>query len=104
MTRNSKKCEREEAAQKALVKKAIEKGNSEMARIYATNAIRKHNEALNLLRMSARLDAVASQISSACTAGLVCWQLPGRFLLRARARSSFADGRSFCLRNRCQRR
>lgn len=42
-----------------------------MARIYATNAIRKHNEALNYLRMSARFDAVASQISSAVTSGMV---------------------------------
>lgn len=42
-----------------------------MARIYATNAIRKRNEALNFLRMSARFDAVASQISSAVTSGMV---------------------------------
>lgn len=42
-----------------------------MARIYATNAIRKRNEALNFLRMGARFDAVASQISSAVTSGMV---------------------------------
>lgn len=42
-----------------------------MARIYATNAIRKRNEALNYLRMSARFDAVASQIGSAVTSGMV---------------------------------
>jgi charged multivesicular body protein 1 len=71
MARNARKCEKEEAAQKVQVKKAIEKGNTEMARIYATNAIRKKNEALNFLRMSARFDAVASQISSAVTTGMV---------------------------------
>lgn len=86
MARNAKKCEKEEAAQKALVKKvscsnfgglliplsqSIEKGNPDMARIYATNAIRKRNEALNYLRMSAKFDMVASQISSAVTTGMV---------------------------------
>ena len=87
MARNAKKCEKEESAQKLQVKKvlklhlshntksfiykAIEKGNPEMARIYATNAIRKKNEALNFLRMSARFDAVAAQISSAVTSGMV---------------------------------
>ena len=42
-----------------------------MARIYATNAIRKRNEALNFLRMSAKFDMVASQINSAVTTGMV---------------------------------
>ncbi|PJF19701.1 Charged multivesicular body protein 1 [Paramicrosporidium saccamoebae] len=68
MARNARKCEKEEAAQKI---QAIEKGNPEMARIYATNAIRKKNEALNYLKMSARFDTVASQISSAVTTGMV---------------------------------
>jgi len=36
-----------------------------MARIHATNAIRKHNEAINFMRLAGRLDAVASQIGSA---------------------------------------
>lgn len=69
MSRTSKKCEKEETAERAKVKKAIEKGNPEMARIHATVAIRKKNEALNCLRMSARLDAVASQLRSASMAG-----------------------------------
>lgn len=89
MARSAKKCEKEEVAQKALVKKvhivyikmislsqstflqSIEKGNPDMARIYATNAIRKRNEALNYLRMSAKFDMVSSQISSAVTTGMV---------------------------------
>lgn len=40
----SKKAEKEEAAQKAKVKKALQQGNIEGARIYAENAIRKKNE------------------------------------------------------------
>jgi charged multivesicular body protein 1 len=71
MARNSKKCEREESLQRSQVKKAIEKGNPEMARIYATNAIRKKNEAINYLRMSARLDMVATQLNSANTSGMI---------------------------------
>jgi charged multivesicular body protein 1 len=71
MARTAKKCEREEHQQLSAVKKAIEKGNADMARIYATNAIRKKNEALNYMRMSARFDAVASQLQSAHMAGMV---------------------------------
>ena len=35
------------------------------ARIYAQNAIREKNQALNYLRLSARLDAVASRVQTA---------------------------------------
>ena len=46
---------------------AIQQQNTEGARIYASNAIRKKNEALNLLRLSSRIDAVASRIQTAVT-------------------------------------
>lgn len=39
----------------------------EGARIYASNAIRKKNEALNLLKLSSRIDAVASRVQTAIT-------------------------------------
>ena len=39
----------------------------EMARIYAENAIRKKNESLNYLRMSSKVDAVASRVQQANT-------------------------------------
>lgn len=71
MTRKSKHCEKEENAQKALLKKAIQQNNQEGAKIYANNAIRKRNEALNYLRLAARFDAVASQIDTAVSTGLV---------------------------------
>ena len=63
--RDSKKCEKEEKAEKGKARKAIEKGNTEGARIYAQNAIRKKNEALNFLRLSSRLDAVQSRVDNA---------------------------------------
>ncbi|KAG5495163.1 hypothetical protein JKF63_02217 [Porcisia hertigi] len=47
------------------VKKSLEKGNPEAARIYAENAIRKRNEGLNYLRLASRLDAASSRIQTA---------------------------------------
>lgn len=44
---------------------ALSQGNTEGARIYAANSIRKKNEALNLLRLSSRIDAVASRVETA---------------------------------------
>ncbi|CAD6952607.1 unnamed protein product [Tilletia laevis] len=38
---------------------ALAQGNTEGARIYASNAIRKKNESLNLLRLGSRIDAIA---------------------------------------------
>jgi hypothetical protein len=51
---------------------AIEKGQTENARIYAENAIRKKQEATNFLRMSARLDATAQRVQTALTMNKVC--------------------------------
>lgn len=65
MERSSKKCEKEEKAEKLKLKKAIQKGNTEGARIHAENSIRQKNQALNFLRMSARVDAVASRVQTA---------------------------------------
>ena len=44
LLRDSKKCEKEEKAEKLKLKKAIEKGNMEVARIHAENAIRQKNQ------------------------------------------------------------
>ena len=46
---------------------ALQQGNNDGARIYASNAIRKKSEALNLLRLASRLDAVASRVETAVT-------------------------------------
>ena len=65
LSRSSKKCEKNEASNKAKLKQAIEKGNIDGARIYAENAIREKNQALNFLRLSSRIDAVASRLEAA---------------------------------------
>ena len=44
MNRNAKKCEKDEKAEKVKLKKALQKGNHEGARIHAENAIRQKNQ------------------------------------------------------------
>ncbi|PFH51388.1 hypothetical protein AMATHDRAFT_59123 [Amanita thiersii Skay4041] len=67
LSRQAKKAQRDEVAEKARLKKALQQGNNDGARIYAANAIRKKSEALNLLRLSSRIDAVASRVETAVT-------------------------------------
>ncbi|GAA6047771.1 hypothetical protein JCM3770_001770 [Rhodotorula araucariae] len=67
LQKQSKKAAKDEGTEKAKLKKALQQGNTEGARIYASNAIRKKNESLNLLRLSSRIDAVASRVETAVT-------------------------------------
>jgi len=77
LERSSKKCDKEEKAEKLKLKKAIEKGNMEVAKIHAENAIRQKNQSLNFLRMSARVDATASRVQSAVTTRKVTKSMEG---------------------------
>ncbi|KAK3870015.1 hypothetical protein Pcinc_024711 [Petrolisthes cinctipes] len=65
MDRLSKKAEKDKKREEDKVKKALQQGNVEGARIYAENAIRKKNESLSYLRMASKVDAVQSRIQSA---------------------------------------
>ena len=65
LSKAASKCEKDEKAERLKVKKAIEKGDAEVARIYAQNAIRMKNTGMGYLRLSSRLDAVASRVESA---------------------------------------
>ena len=60
MARSAKKCDKNMATAKEKLKKAIEQGNMEGARIYAQNYTREKNQSLNYLRMGSRIDAVSS--------------------------------------------
>jgi len=71
MQRSSKKCEKNEKAALDKLKKAIQQGNHEGARIYGQDAIREKNQALNHLRMSSRIDACSSRIETAVRMGQV---------------------------------
>lgn len=53
------------------LKRAIQKGNTEVAWIHAENAIHQKNQAINFLRMGARVDAVAARVQTAVTMGKV---------------------------------
>lgn len=67
LERLAKKAEKESDKERAKVKKALQQKNVEVARVYAENAIRKKNEGVNWLRMSSRVDAVASKVQTAVT-------------------------------------
>lgn len=69
LNRNSKKCEKNEKTQKAKLKKAIEQGNHEGAKIYAQNAIREKNQAISYLQLASRIDAVAARVETAINMG-----------------------------------
>ena len=75
LERQSKKCEKDEKKERTKVKKAMEAGNMDIARVYAENAIRHKQQALNLLRLSARLDAVAMRMETAQTMNQVTRQM-----------------------------
>ncbi|KAF9779456.1 vacuolar assembly protein DID2 [Thelephora terrestris] len=67
LNRQAKKAQKDENVEKSRLKKALQQGNNDGARIYASNAIRKKSEALNLLRLGSRIDAVASRVETAVT-------------------------------------
>jgi charged multivesicular body protein 1 len=69
LARESKKCEKNQAIAKAKVKACIEKGDLEGAKIYAQNAIRDKNQALNYLRLSSRIEAVSQRVQTAISMG-----------------------------------
>ncbi|CAH1244684.1 charged multivesicular body protein 1b-like [Branchiostoma lanceolatum] len=77
LQRNSKKCDKMEKEEKVKLKKAIQKNNMEGARIHAENSIRQHNQSLNYLRMSSRIDAVAQRVQTAVTMKKVTKDMAG---------------------------
>ncbi|KAL9180550.1 hypothetical protein ACHAXT_011003 [Thalassiosira profunda] len=77
MQRAAKKCEKNEKAATVKLKKAIQQGNSEGARIYAQDAIREKNQALNCLRLGSRIDAVAARLETAVRMNAVTSSMKG---------------------------
>mmetsp|Transcript_17224 Transcript_17224/g.27825 ORF Transcript_17224/g.27825 Transcript_17224/m.27825 type:complete len:205 (-) Transcript_17224:40-654(-) len=69
LAREAKKCEKNQAVQKKKLKACIEKGDVEGAKIYANNAIRDKNQALNYLRLSSRIEAVSQRVQTAINMG-----------------------------------
>jgi len=65
LAKESQRCEKEERVEKEKAKNYLAKGMIDNARIHAENAIRKKNESVNYLKLSSKMDAVASRIQSA---------------------------------------
>lgn len=63
--------------QKKKLKTAIEKGNMDGAKIYAQNPIRQKNQALNYLKLSSRIDAVAARVQTAVQMGQLTKSMSG---------------------------
>jgi len=77
LDRSAKRCEKQEKDEKNKLTAALKKGNREVAQVHAENAIRKKNESLNYLRMSARIDAVAARVQTAATQKRVTQSMTG---------------------------
>lgn len=77
LNRTALKCEKEERQLKQKIKAAIEKGNVDGAKIHATDAIRKKNEQLNMLRLSSRLDGVVSRLETQAKMNMVNKNMAG---------------------------
>jgi len=67
LQRESKKAEKNQAKQKAMVTKYLKEKKPDFAKQYAENAIRAKNESLNYLKLASRMDAVSARIKSAQT-------------------------------------
>merc|ERR1719223_2011460 len=77
MQRSAMKCQKNEKVAIAKVKKAIQAGNLDQARIYGQDAIREKNQALNSQRLASRIDATASRVETAVRMGQVSKSMAG---------------------------
>lgn len=66
LQKQAQKASKEEKQESNKLKKALNE-SEEIARIYASNAIRKKNERLQLLKLASRIDSVASRVQTAVT-------------------------------------
>lgn len=70
----SKRCEKKQKEEESKCLKAMDAGNAEIARVYAANAIREKNQALNFVRLSSRIEAVAGRVETAIRMNTVSHQ------------------------------
>jgi len=65
MKRQSQKCSKQEKAEQMKVKKAIEQGDKERAKIHAENSIRNKNNSINFLRLASRMESIVQRLQTA---------------------------------------
>ncbi|SCU91113.1 LAFA_0F01926g1_1 [Lachancea sp. 'fantastica'] len=66
LTKQAQKAAKEEKQEANKLKKALNE-SEEIARLYASNSVRKRNERLQLLKLASRVDSVASRVQTAVT-------------------------------------
>ncbi|CAR23717.1 Vacuolar protein-sorting-associated protein 46 [Lachancea thermotolerans] len=66
LNKQAQKAAREEKQEANKLKKALNE-SEEIARLYASNSVRKRNERLQLLKLASRVDSVASRVQTAVT-------------------------------------
>ncbi|AMD19364.1 HBR463Wp [Eremothecium sinecaudum] len=66
LNKQANKAAKAEQVETNKVKKIISE-NEDIARLYASNAIRKRNERIQLLKLASRVDSVASRVQTAVT-------------------------------------
>lgn len=66
LNKQALKAAKEEKQETNKLKKALNE-SEEIARLYASNAVRKRNERLQLLKLASRVDSVASRVQTAVT-------------------------------------
>lgn len=76
LARESKRCEAKSKEEEKKCLAAMEKGNDEIAKVYAANSIREKNQSVNFLRLSSRIDAVAARVETAIRMNTVRASLP----------------------------
>ena len=76
LLRDSKKAEKEEKAEKAKLKKAIEKGNMDVARIHAENAIRQKSQVQALPGLMGPLDVLLNSVTESNNCVDLCTSRP----------------------------
>ena len=64
LVKQSSRSEKEVVKEKNKLSLSIQNGNLEGARVYASNIIRKKNEALQQLQLSSRLDGMTSKLTT----------------------------------------
>lgn len=77
LNRQAARADKEIKAEENKVKKAIQQGHNDIARLYAQNSIRKQTERKNLILLSSRIDAVASRVQTAVTMRSVTGNMMG---------------------------
>ncbi|CEP60048.1 Did2p LALA0_S01e01816g [Lachancea lanzarotensis] len=66
LAKQAQKAAKEEKQEANKLKKALNE-SEEIARLYASNSVRKRNERLQLLKLASRVDSVASRVQTAVT-------------------------------------